>query len=204
MEAGNSALEDEKMEQRIGEEEGEKSGEEQDVAEKSYRASTNSTSANCGNLVSRHCGDEAPTLMAMAMHATKSQETREESRQEDITGVDALASPGSNEGGTSGEKPGINEDTASAPPETPLRRSGSSSSSETLPLILCSLSIDSLHCIASFLAPKDWSNFGQASKSTRRVGDQVFHRVRIHGFRCATEVISAWVSLKSNASTLLI
>lgn len=65
---------------------------------------------------------------------------------------------------------------------------------EDLPLILCSLSIDSLHCIASFLATVDWSKFGQANHATNRVCNQVFRRVRMHGFRCATEVISAWVS----------
>lgn len=65
---------------------------------------------------------------------------------------------------------------------------------EDLPLILCSLSIDSLHCIASFLATVDWANFGQANHATNRVCNQVFRRVRMHGFRCATEVISAWVS----------
>lgn len=65
---------------------------------------------------------------------------------------------------------------------------------EDLPLILCSLSIDSLHCIASFLPPTDWSNFGQANHATNHVCNQVFRRVRMHGFRCATEVVSAWVS----------
>jgi hypothetical protein len=68
-----------------------------------------------------------------------------------------------------------------------------SRTAEDLPLILCSLSIDSLHCIASFLATVDWSNFGQASHATNQVCNQVFRRVRLHGFRCATEVISAWV-----------
>ncbi len=69
-----------------------------------------------------------------------------------------------------------------------------SRTSESLPLILCALSIDSLHCIASFLRPEDWSRFGQANKGTNRVCNQVFRRVRMHGFRCATEVIAAWVS----------
>lgn len=72
---------------------------------------------------------------------------------------------------------------------------------EELPLILCSLSIDSLHCIASFLAPADWSNFGQANQATNRVCNQVFRRVRMHGFRCATEVVSAWVSSSYAAMT---
>lgn len=70
---------------------------------------------------------------------------------------------------------------------------------EDLPLILCSLSIDSLHCIASFLSPVDWSNFGQANHATNRVCNQVFRRVRMHGFRCATEVVCAWVSYMLNS-----
>ena len=60
------------------------------------------------------------------------------------------------------------------------------------PLILYSLSIDSFHCVASFLAPTDWASFGLASKGTNRVVNQVFRRVRMHGFRCATEVVAAW------------
>lgn len=76
------------------------------------------------------------------------------------------------------------------PPPPPIQPRAA----EDLPLILCSLSIDSLHCIASFLAPVDWSNFGQANHATNRVCNQIFRRVRMHGFRCATEVVSAWVS----------
>ena len=75
---------------------------------------------------------------------------------------------------------------------------------EDLPLILCSLSIDSLHCIASFLAPTDWSNFGQANHATNRVCNQVFRRVRMHGFRCATEVISAWVRFSEQMFSMLL
>jgi hypothetical protein len=61
------------------------------------------------------------------------------------------------------------------------------------PFIL-TLPIDSLHCIASFLYPKEWTAFGQCGKGTGRVCREIFRRVRMHGFRCATEVVTAWVS----------
>ena len=83
---------------------------------------------------------------------------------------------------------------AAEPATIPSSVTAQPHAAENLPLILCSLSIDSLHCIASFLPPTDWSNFGQANHATNRVCNQVFRRVRMHGFRCATEVISAWVS----------
>ena len=60
--------------------------------------------------------------------------------------------------------------------------------------IILSLPIDSLHCIASFLSPGEWTRFGQSGKGAGRVCREVFRRVRMHGFRCATEVVTAWVS----------
>jgi len=59
-------------------------------------------------------------------------------------------------------------------------------------LIVSSLSIDSLHSIASFLIPIEWDNFGQCNKATNKICREVFRRVRMHGFRCATEVVTAW------------
>lgn len=59
---------------------------------------------------------------------------------------------------------------------------------------LLSLPIDSLHCIASFLTPLEWANYGQTCGSASKVCREIFRRVRMHGFRCATEVITAWVS----------
>jgi hypothetical protein len=67
----------------------------------------------------------------------------------------------------------------------------------TTPLIL-TLPIDSLHCIASFLAPGEWASFGRSGKGSSRVCREIFRRVRMHGFRCATEVVTAWVSQSSN------
>jgi hypothetical protein len=59
---------------------------------------------------------------------------------------------------------------------------------------LLSLPIDSLHCVASFLTPLEWSNYGQTCVVASKVCREIFRRVRMHGFRCATEVITAWVS----------
>ena len=60
---------------------------------------------------------------------------------------------------------------------------------------LVSLPMDSLHCIASFLTPVEWSQYGQTCTAASKVCRDIFRRVRMHGFRCATEVITAWVRL---------
>lgn len=59
---------------------------------------------------------------------------------------------------------------------------------------LLTLPVDALHAVASFLSPSDFSKFGLCSKGAVKVCRDVFRRVRMHGFRCATEVITAWVS----------
>lgn len=60
---------------------------------------------------------------------------------------------------------------------------------------LLRLPVDSLHCIASFLTPVEWSNLGQAGRGASNACREIFRRVRMHGFRCATEIVTAWVSL---------
>lgn len=67
----------------------------------------------------------------------------------------------------------------------------SSGRSETL---LLGLPMDSLHSVASFLTPAEWANFGLTSKGSTRICREIFHKVKMHGFRCATEVVTAWVS----------
>mmetsp|Transcript_3501 Transcript_3501/g.9961 ORF Transcript_3501/g.9961 Transcript_3501/m.9961 type:complete len:1024 (-) Transcript_3501:509-3580(-) len=57
---------------------------------------------------------------------------------------------------------------------------------------LLSLPVDSLHCIASFLTPIEWSNLGQAGRGASNACREIFRRVRMHGFRCATEIVTAW------------
>lgn len=57
---------------------------------------------------------------------------------------------------------------------------------------LMSLPMDSLHCIASFLTPLEWAQYGQTCKAASNICREIFRRVRMHGFKCATEVVSAW------------
>mmetsp|Transcript_28971 Transcript_28971/g.32012 ORF Transcript_28971/g.32012 Transcript_28971/m.32012 type:complete len:1047 (-) Transcript_28971:83-3223(-) len=59
-------------------------------------------------------------------------------------------------------------------------------------LSLLSLPGDSLHCIASFLKAPDWASFGQTSTTATTICRKVLTRVRMHGFLCATEVVTAW------------
>ena len=75
-----------------------------------------------------------------------------------------------------------------------ILRSKRSDHQRTASMVLTSLPIDSLHSIASFLTPMEWKSFGQCNKATNKIGREIFRRVRMHGFRCATEVVIAWVS----------
>lgn len=59
---------------------------------------------------------------------------------------------------------------------------------------ILALPIDSLHWLASFLLPSEWSSFGQCSKASNHICREILKRVQMHGFRCATEVVTAWVS----------
>jgi len=65
------------------------------------------------------------------------------------------------------------------------------------------LPMDALHCIASFLTPLEWSKYGQTCKAASKVCREIFGRVRMHGFRCATEVITAWVRLPRLSLSLI-
>ena len=59
---------------------------------------------------------------------------------------------------------------------------------------LLSLPADSLHAVASFLGTSDWSALSGCSRGANRACREVIRRVRMHGFRCATEAVTAWVS----------
>jgi hypothetical protein len=84
----------------------------------------------------------------------------------------------------------IHPSPSEAVPLTPSWRQQTSSPA----LRLLSLPVDSLHCIASFLTASDWAKFGQTTTIATPICRDVFTRVRMHGFRCATEVVTAWVS----------
>lgn len=60
--------------------------------------------------------------------------------------------------------------------------------------LLLGLPADSLHAMASFLTPNEFCNFALCSQSSARICREIFRRVRMHAFRCATEVVTAWVS----------
>ena len=67
---------------------------------------------------------------------------------------------------------------------------------------ILALPIDSLHWLASFLTPFEWSNFGQCNRVANRICREIFKRVQMHGFRCATEVVTSWVSGAAHAQVL--
>eukprot|EP00978_Attheya_sp_CCMP212_P038584 scaffold192473_cov32-Attheya_sp.AAC.1 len=68
---------------------------------------------------------------------------------------------------------------------------------------LFDLPSDPLHSIASFLSPTDWAAVSATSLVGRRVAREVVAKVRMHGFRCATEVVTAWMlGQKSDAREL--
>lgn len=69
---------------------------------------------------------------------------------------------------------------------------------------LMSLPIDSLHCVASFLTPLEWAQYGQTCSAASKISREIFRRVRMHGFRCATEVVSAWVSIKRSGCFVVV
>jgi hypothetical protein len=74
--------------------------------------------------------------------------------------------------------------------EANSQQSESSGFSEYL---LLGLPTDALHAVTSFLSLEDCCNFGLCSSGAARVFREVLRKVRMHGFRCATEVVTAWV-----------
>jgi len=59
-------------------------------------------------------------------------------------------------------------------------------------LIFSSLPLDALHSIAGFLTVKEWCNVGMLSKEGHHACKEVFRKIKMHGFKCAVEVASAW------------
>ena len=57
-----------------------------------------------------------------------------------------------------------------------------------------SLPIDAIHAISSYCDGKSWMAFCRTSKQWRAFGWEVWRKVRMHAFRCAGEVLLAWVS----------
>lgn len=59
-----------------------------------------------------------------------------------------------------------------------------------------SLPIDAVHAISSYCDGKTWMALCHTSKRWRGVGWEVWMKNRMHAFRCAGEVLLAWVSFK--------
>lgn len=72
---------------------------------------------------------------------------------------------------------------AASPPKLQLEKS---------PLLFTSVPLDALHSIAGFLSAKEWLNVGLVSKDALIACREVMNKVRMHGFKCAVEVVSSW------------
>jgi hypothetical protein len=76
---------------------------------------------------------------------------------------------------------------------TPFTNSPVESSGKTEEVFhLLTMPLDSLHQIASFLTPVEWLGFARTSKTANSAFREIIRRVRLHGFKCAAEIISAW------------
>jgi hypothetical protein len=64
------------------------------------------------------------------------------------------------------------------------------------PMLFSSLPLDALHTISGFLTAEEWCNVGLVSKDALVSCREVLKKLKIHGFKCAVEVISAWVSVE--------
>lgn len=67
-----------------------------------------------------------------------------------------------------------------------------SSQSHNTNIDLLSLPLDSLHHVAGFLTPREWSRIGQTSWSGQAIVVQIWNRVWWHAFQCTTQVVAAW------------
>jgi hypothetical protein len=63
---------------------------------------------------------------------------------------------------------------------------------DTAPCGIVCLPIDALHAVASFLEPCEWSEFALSNRAACRVAREIVRRVRMHAFKCALEVATAW------------
>ena len=65
---------------------------------------------------------------------------------------------------------------------------------EKSPLLFSSVPLDALHSIAGFLTAEEWCNVGLVNKEALVACREVFKKVKMHSFKCAVEIMSAWVS----------
>jgi len=57
---------------------------------------------------------------------------------------------------------------------------------------LLSLPVDALHCISGFCEIREWCCMSLVNHAAHAVCGDVFRRVRMHGFKCAVEIVTAW------------
>lgn len=65
---------------------------------------------------------------------------------------------------------------------------------EDLSSTLCSLPIDALHSVATFLQIEEWRNFGLVNRDASLACREVLKKIKMHAFHCAVEVLTTWVS----------
>jgi hypothetical protein len=155
---------------------------------------------------------------ALAIHVADAGDKTERKTDETLSGLDTSERTSQLEAGYPSPPPEMSQAAEAAFPDSSTGNTGSAPSTNQIspeepplqpdpeletkemgpslsPYYLLGLPIDALHAIASFLSPKDFCNFGFCSKGATKVCSDVFRRVRMHGFRCATEVVTAWVSV---------
>ncbi len=87
----------------------------------------------------------------------------------------------------------------------PTLRSPTLTSKRKSPLLFSSVPLDALHSIAGYLTVAEWRNLSLVSREAHLVCREIFKKMKMHGFKCAVEVISAWVCFYKNIScTVLI
>jgi len=67
-----------------------------------------------------------------------------------------------------------------------------SHSSLDVSLTLFALPMDAIHCLCTFLEVKELTHFGLINRSAALSCREVIRRVKMHGFKCAVEVVTTW------------
>jgi Tub family len=72
------------------------------------------------------------------------------------------------------------------------RDNSSKGGGATSSLLTTAMPLDSWHHVASYLTLSEWSSFGKTCSAAHCIHKEIIRRVRLHGFKCATEVVTAW------------
>ncbi len=82
----------------------------------------------------------------------------------------------------------------STPPPRLLSSFSSKKKNQKSTSLFSSVPLDALHCIGRFLTVEEWLTLSLINSEALGVCREVMNKVRMHGFKCAVEVVSAWVS----------